>query len=391
MAGNLTQLGATTFNRGAGGTVHLDSLSLHNGSNFSIEPGDELTQSATVSGAGSQLQINTPLTFNSLTLNTGGHVNATSHLSTNSVNLNGATLDLSNGMTVAGSMTVDAGSFLNLHGSTLSATNELSLSNSSLDRGVGGAVQVGFLSLSQSSMTHEGADTIASQLLVQSGATMTLEKNLSMPAGNVFAQNGGAIDLNGHSLTAVNLTLAGGVVTRGAGGTVHLDSLSLHNGSNFSIEPGDELTQSATVSGAGTTLDINTSLTLQSLAANTSALVTVTQLPGVSTGLTLEQSLSLDASSRLALVGPSAVPGDWMLRWSQDHVAELLAMHADGRLTWTSNLPVEIVAGGDGYSYVMAVPEPTTYVLAAIGIAGLVLVGRLPRRVRQKVSSKPWG
>jgi hypothetical protein len=56
-------------------------------------------------------------------------------------------------------------------------------------------------------------------------------------------------------------------------------------------------------------------------------------------------------------------------------------MHGDGRLTW--NLPeVAVLDGGDGYTYVTAVPEPQTLFLASLGILSLGIAAR--RRLFQR-------
>ena len=134
------------------------------------------------------------------------------------------------------------------------------------------------------------------------------------------------------------------------------------NGSTFSVEAADSLTHSISVNGAGSTLDINTPL---SLAGNVSiangGTVSVIQSTGQSTGLSFDfdgSVLSIDATSLLVLSFDAVNSADdWVLRWAGNDAAEISSLHDAGQISWNFASNVEVTDLGDGYTYVLFLPD----------------------------------
>ena len=101
--------GAGTFDRGSGGTVQLQSLNIHKGSQFTLEAGDSVTQSILVRDAGSSLVANRSLNLTgSLTLANGGTFDAQDDLTANSVSVSSSEVDLNGHTLVSGSLELDS-------------------------------------------------------------------------------------------------------------------------------------------------------------------------------------------------------------------------------------------------------------------------------------------
>jgi hypothetical protein len=436
-----------TIERGTGGMVYLDSIVVRKGSTFSIETGDTLSGAVAVDGTGSSLAINRDLTLADRATVAGGGLLTTA----GTLEFSGFFgLQVFNGMAdlggdvsaTAGAVGVANGGTIELNGHTIN-TSQLHLGSTTvfggnspgtLNRGVGGSVEVGSIFVyAGSTFSIEGTDVIsdyisvdgagsqldlnkvvslsggvsitnggklnanddftATDLLIQSGGQMTtagaLEangfyglqiSNASFDAGGdvdaslgsygLGIANGATFNLNGHTLTAKQLDLGtspnfggtiAGTLNRGSGGSVHLSSINVANGSTFSIEAADSLTHSITVSGTGSALDVNAPL---SLAGNVSiangGTVSVIQSTGLSTGVSFDfdgSVLTVDATSQLELTFDAVNSADdWVLRWAGNHAAEISALHDTGQLTWNFPSNVEVTDLGDGYTYVLFLP-----------------------------------
>ena len=298
-----------TLNRGVGGSVHVGSLFLYNGSTFSIDAADDLNDYASVDGAGSQLDLNRALSLTgSVSVDNGGTLHAHDDLA------------LSDAVVKDGTMTTD--STLNLGG---------------------------FYGLQLQNSTFNAGDDVDASLAIL----------------GVGISDGGTLELNGHTLTADVLRLgysdyfggsSAGTLNRGTGGSVQLDDITLENGSTFSIEAADSLSGNVTVAGAGSVLTLGRSLSLVGpVDLNTGGTLVVDEQ-----ALTLDGSLAIDAMSELALeFGPMSVFDDWIFRWAGNHAAEITALHEAGQITWNLDGETDVTVReySDGYTYVVFFPR----------------------------------
>ena len=178
----------------SGGTVQLQDLTLRGGSTFSIDAGDTLTRLAEVYGTDSILNLNQAVALSDqLFAGQGAVINA------------------------ASTLTMQSNSYgVQLNASTFNAGGDVTVIESSYGVGL---------------------------------------------------NNGSIFHLNGHTLTATSPHLGfnffvlgadgAGTFDRGSGGTVQLQSLNIHKGSQFTLEAGDNVTQSILVRDVGSSFDLN--------------------------------------------------------------------------------------------------------------------------------------
>ena len=207
---------AGTLHRGTGGSIHVGSLFVYNGSTFSVEAADQVNDILAVTGAGSQLDLNKAVALT-------GPASVTS----------GATLHANHDLTVT-DFTVSGGSQVTTAGELeVNGFYGLQISNSSF--GAGGDID--------GHLTVHGVGVV----------------------------DGGTLALNGHTLTAPRLDLgtspyftatSAGSLNHGAGGAIHVASIALHRGSTLTIEPADTVTTSISVDGAGSKATLNRDLSL---------------------------------------------------------------------------------------------------------------------------------
>ncbi|MCE9554316.1 MAG: PEP-CTERM sorting domain-containing protein, partial [Planctomycetes bacterium] len=219
------------------------------------------------------------------------------------------------------------------------------------------------------------------------GANMVLASQFSNGGSNGRT---GLLIMNGFSVTAQNINFGGnGAGASDGTGSMFANSLQVFEGSTGRAR-GGVIDNSINVQDGGNTFQ-------------------VLQASGQLNGLTLDNAnnnaLNLNTLGVLNLAFDNAFAGgalagdpanfDWAFRWKGDNVATLQGLFGSGNLTvtgaagfnpllhifWTGN------GGGieDDYTYVgflaaqeepNGVPEPSTFVLAALGLAGLGLLAR---------------
>jgi hypothetical protein len=333
--------------------LRLDSATLSGSGRYTAEgvvltsgtlayrAGDSITNYVFLSDGGT-LVLERSLDVSSLSLSGTSTISGSHAYTTPQVRLsNRATLDYDPGDSITGAVTlVDSVLTLNRD---LALSGTLNLSGTGASLAGTGAYVVQNLFLDNTSLTVRPGDAIANTVTVVDGV-LTLDTALSL--AGPLSLNGPLTVISGTGLLAVNgLTVANGAALTARGG----DAIS-----------GDVFLQS------GGDLVAQTPLALDSLFIDA----------GVGSVLTLQ-----------SFTGTGPV-GGWGLAVDSDRTGDFASFLADGRLL-TPGAPDGVTTtfdAGSNRTFLVAVPEPTTWALAAVGTAALVV-----RRCRTRSRSRRQG
>ena len=332
ITGGVTIDGATTSLVPAGNNYSTNSLYLSNGAALAYGVGDAITSYVIVSG-GSTLTLDQNLALSGyLNLDNGGSISRTTEtISALAFNVYNTTLDL-----VAGDTFNPGYSSYVQYGALVNAPTGTSL---------------GYLSV-------YGTNGVGDHARFNVNGDVTL-------AGYAQAYSDGIINLNAGTLTAQSLYLYGAGSVTQAGGHYATASMNLSSGVSVAFLAGDSVDR-LSVDGAGSVFDEQFPLTLLSMALTNSGVLHLN-----------------------AFTGSGAV-SNWALRLNGNDQSLLETLIAGGSITGAvSPLVVTYDAGSDStYVSIAAVPEPSTYAMAFVGLAcgGWQMVRR--RRARSCARSE---
>jgi len=331
--------------------------------------------SATLSGSGRYATPTVGLTSSTLAYRTGDSITSNVQLFDNAALVLERSLDLAGFLTLSGSSTIGGtGSYTTpqvflSNGATLaydpgdSITSNVFLFDSvlTLNRDL---TLAGTLNLTGSSAALSGAGAFAVQnLVLDNAASLTFSPGDAI-ANTVTLVNGvltldTALSIGGQlSLNGSNAAIAGP-------GTLAVNGLQVVNGALLTARAGDSITGDVFLQNGGD-LVAQTPLGLKSLLIDA----------GVGSFLTLQ-----------AFSGTGPING-WGLALDGDRTSDITSFLADGRLL-TPGAPdgvTTIFDAGSNRTFLVAVPEPTTWALAAVGMAALVV-----RRCRSRSRARRQG
>jgi hypothetical protein len=310
-------------------------------------------------GADMNLSSNFIADAQNLTLNMNGHA-----LSASGINLgynSGFAPSIANrGALTAATLLVGNATFdLNATDSVTSfllnkATSTLHSNVSSLDLANGSVA------------TTTASGSVTGSVDILTGSTLHLGANLNLGNGSLNVQDAGSmVDAHHFGITASSLRLGSlgtAPVTLINAGTVHLDTLSMGNGSTMTLHGGDVITSQISLTG--------------------NSVLTVQQTNGM--GLTFNgasaSSLSIDPS-HLDLIFNLNSDLNWVFRWQDpsgggNWISTIDGMISSGQILVTAPQGYSVV-DTSGYTEVIggfaaAVPEPSSLVLAGIACVGVV-------------------
>ncbi|MFM7519594.1 MAG: beta strand repeat-containing protein [Planctomycetota bacterium] len=330
--------------------------------------------SATLSGSGRYATPTVILTSSTLAYRTGDSITSNVQLFDNAALVLERSLDLTGFLSLSGSSTIGGtGSYTTpqvflSNGATLaydpgdSITSNVFLFDSvlTLNRDL---TLAGTLNLTGSSAALSGAGAFAVQNLFLDNASLTFSPGDAI-ANTVTLVNGvltldTALSIGGQlSLNGSNAAIAGP-------GTLAVNGLQVVNGALLTARAGDSITGDVFLQNGGD-LVAQTPLGLKSLLIDA----------GVGSVLTLQ-----------AFSGTGPING-WGLALDGDRTSDIASFLADGRLL-TPGAPdgvTTIFDAGSNRTFLVAVPEPTTWALAAVGMAALVV-----RRCRSRSRARRQG
>ncbi len=287
----------------SGGGIRTNALIVYPGGAYTVAGLDNVSRTIEIS-EGTTVAVNSPLNLSSrflaangstLTINQPLSAGAMSRL------YDGSTLDAyadlnfstySQNLARSG-IDLERGSVLNLHGRTLTADdlNLLSQGNAvgpqvAFNR-QGGNVVVGTVSVyGNNTFSISALDNVTEGLRVQGvGSFLSVDRPLTL-SSSVAVNGGGTLDLKGDLVTSTTVTLdgsgigtinlngnrltaegglifnpAGSMVFNKQGGSFRTTSITVGGNGVVSVDPGDEITGSLSVSGRGA-VTLNQSLTL---------------------------------------------------------------------------------------------------------------------------------
>lgn len=433
-AGNITGAmlyvaGASAFSRAAGGTYTVGTLSIAESAAVNFAAGDTVSTDVLVdSSATLTLAADLAIPAGTLYLTGGGAVSRSSQ------SITAATLDVGTDSSLAILAGDDFTNVLLQSGGQATAAAPLSLAGLTVT-GAAGTVPSSLVAADTLTITGSGAVTVSDGGFVSAGGGIVgdggttvsvtgVDSRLATGAASgldsVTVATGGVLETLSGVFAADTLSLSGAgayVRTGGgyqvaglqlAGGTLDftaadlvtgdisvtdsatlalLDNLSLSG--NLVLDHGGALTRSAeTIAVGGLFISDNASLAL--LAGDSIGVLDIATGASVSAAAQLVlTSLSIDNSGALLDLqsfGGSTGQIAWALQVAGDQKSILQGYLASGRIT-TASTPQAVTAvydlatyGNVTYvGYFTAVPEPSTSVLVAAGLAGVVLARRLAR------------
>ncbi len=292
------------------------------------------------------------------------------------LDLGGHTLAIANDLLIA-----EAGGtgVLNENGGSFTASSVIVDNGNSLTLGtkdVTSYLNVGVESSAVTTMSGNVTGTI----YINNGGTLTAGADLNLSSTLGVQESGSSLNMQGHSLTAT--TFDAGYYGSSAVSVTNLGEVTLTNlnvgfATSLTLHGGDMVSNEISLSNR--------------------AILTVDEAnsQGLTFFGTLSNSLSISGSpysSAMDLVFTSTTPNNWVFRWQDpasnlNWVSTLDAMIADHQINITT-LPgqtYQVINKPDGYTYILgiggaAVPEPSTLVLASLGLAGVVLATARRRR-----------
>lgn len=431
-AGNITGAmlyvaGASAFSRAAGGTYTVGTLSIAESAAVNVTAGDTIAGDVLVDTAATlTLATNLALPAGTLFLNQGGAVSRTSQ------SIAAVTLDVGTDSSLA-ILAGDSFSTMVLHGGgQATAAAPLTLAGLTVTGSAAGPVPSSLAAADTLAITGSGAVTISDGGLVTTstgivgdgGTTISVtgvdSRLVTGPTSgldSVTVSTGGVLEIVAGTLAADTLSLSGTGAFVRTGGGYHVTNLQLAGGTldftaadlvaaeiavtdgatlqllddlalsgNLVLDHGGALTRSAETIAVGG-LFISDSAALALLAGDsigaldiaTGASVTA-PAPLVLTSLAIDGS---GASLDLESFGGSTGQITWALQVGGDQKSVLQGYLASGRIT-TGAAPSPVAAfydlaayGNVTYvGYITAVPEPSTLVMVAAGLAGVVLARR---------------
>lgn len=335
-------LSGSTASLAGTGRYATPYLGVSNGATVPFRSGDAVSQTAEVSDATLVLDSNLVLQNILLVSGSSAAITGAGSYTTPSLFLsNRATLAYDPGDSITGAVT--------LFDSVLTLNRDLALAGTLNLTGTGaalagtGAYVVQNLLLDNASLTVSPGDAITNSVTVINGV-LTLDTALSLA---------GPLSLNGP-LTAISGT-----------GLLAVNGLTVANNASLTARGGDTITGDVFLQNGGD-LIAQTPLSLKSLIIDT----------GVGSVLSLQ-----------AFSGTGPV-NSWGLAVDGDRTVDLASFLADGRIL-TPGAPdgvATIFDAGSNRTFLVAVPEPTTWALAAVGMAALVV-----RRCRSRSRARRQG
>jgi len=439
-AGNITgaslyAAGASAFSRAAGGTYTVGTLSIAESAAVNVTAGDTIAGDVLVDSAATlTLATDLALPSGTLYLNQGGAVSRTSQ------SIAAATLDVGTDSSLA-IAAGDSFSTMLLHGGgQATAAAPLTLAGLTVTGSAAGPVPSSLAAAGTLAITGSGAVTVSDGGLVTTtagivgdggttisvtGADSRLVTGPATGLDSVTVATGGVLETVAGTLAADTLSLSGPGAFVRTGGGYHVTNLQLAGGTldftaadlvaaeiavtdgaalqllddlalsgNLVLDHGGALTRSAeTIAVGGLLISDNAALAL--LAGDSIGAL------GIATGASVTApaplsltSLAIDGSGALLDLesfGGSAGQIAWALQVAGDQKSILQGYLASGRIT-TAATPGPVAAfydlaahGNVTYvGYITAVPEPSTLVMVAAGLAGVVFARRAARSARRR-------
>jgi hypothetical protein len=233
----------------------------------------------------------------------------------------------------------------------------------------------GLLNLNtNANVTTASTGNVTGNVEVLSGSKLNLGADLVTPSGIVDLQDGGSINANGHAISAINLQVGffgTGATSVTNAGNVSVESLFLAHGSTVSLQGGSSVSSLLSLDG-GSTLNV--------VQTNGIGLSVTDASPGLS---------FVDSASDMHLIFTSSTPGSWDFRWADpsngNWITTLQQLINAGQISFTlpQGFTYSLVDTG-GFTYIeevaLAVPEPSSLVLALLGTVGMVIGVQRRRR-----------
>ncbi|MFM8377917.1 MAG: PEP-CTERM sorting domain-containing protein [Planctomycetia bacterium] len=320
--GSASGLVTGTFNYAA------DELGLRDGPSLAYRPGDQITTTVSAEN-GSTLTLERDLVLTNTLWLTGSGALVTGTHAYSAANLtlgNGSTLDYRAGDDLTGSAYVWGGATLTLE-RNLSLANVLSLSGSGALVRTTESVAANTLSLTNgATFEYRAGDAITTSIDVENGASLTLLNPLAL-TGAVSLSGSGSLVANGHAYS--------------------VGSLRLQNGATAGFGAGDQISGFLNLSGEGSGLLATSPLALTSLSIGTGSL------------LTLANGFS-----------GTGGPGAWALSVDGDQLTTLNDYLAQNLIVFIGDAGTPIYDADTNKTYLItAVPEPSTVAMALAGLA----------------------
>ena len=218
-----------------------------------------------------------------------------------------------------------------------------------------------------STATTKGTGNITQDVTVNPGNTLKLCADLNLSDTLMLA---GTLDAHGHAVSAVAMDIgfSFGPATLFNAGPVTTGSWLQGNATQVKL------------TAPGNTLGI--------LFVTGNSLLTIADVPGQTSGLTLSDPSFLDQfidpTSNLILEVNGLASG-WVLRWADpvggDHIADLQSFINAGEISFSYlNGGSYTLTDDSSYTYVNVIPAPEPSSLVLLGAVGLASLARLVRR-----------